>query len=143
VLSRICVAARRSWRRRQARGARGERRAARWLRAAGFTIIGRGLRVAGTEIDLLTLDPDGRTLVLIEVKTRRHLPDAKPSVLLAAQQHRLRRAMHHLRRRMHGSRAVRFDLILVTARGPWRHWPLDHIRRAPLGEIHGARPHDA
>ena len=54
-----------------ARGARdgrwGERRAARHLAAKGLRVIGRNLRIAGGELDVVALD--GRTLVVVEVKT--------------------------------------------------------------------------
>lgn len=51
-------------------GARGERVAARRLRNAGFRVLGRNVRLAGGEIDLLCLDPEGSSLVVVEVKSR-------------------------------------------------------------------------
>jgi putative endonuclease len=56
-------------------GRAGERAAARALRRAGFRILGRNVRVKFGEADLVALDPDGRTIVVVEVKTRR-IPSA-------------------------------------------------------------------
>lgn len=52
-------------------GARGEREAARLLRGAGFTILAGNLRATWGEVDLLAEDPDGRTIVVVEVKARK------------------------------------------------------------------------
>lgn len=52
-------------------GPAGERAAARHLRRAGYRIVGRNLRLRPGEIDLLALDPERRTLVVVEVKCRR------------------------------------------------------------------------
>lgn len=55
---------------RQGLGRRGEELAVRKLSAAGYTILGRNLRVRGVgEIDILAQEED--TLVVVEVRTRR------------------------------------------------------------------------
>jgi len=51
-------------------GRRGERAAARHLRRAGYQILGRNLRVPMGEADIVCRAPDGRTIVLVEVKAR-------------------------------------------------------------------------
>lgn len=51
-------------------GARGEQEAARVLRGAGYRILARNLRATWGEIDILAEDPDGRTIVVVEVKAR-------------------------------------------------------------------------
>ena len=51
-------------------GRRGERRAARFLRRRGYRILHRNLTIGRDEADLVALDPDGRTIVIVEVKTR-------------------------------------------------------------------------
>jgi putative endonuclease len=51
-------------------GERGERLAARWLKRRGYRILHRRLTVGRDEADLVAVDPDGRTLVIVEVKTR-------------------------------------------------------------------------
>lgn len=63
------------WRRRGTLGARGERAAATFLRCDGYRVIGRNLRTNVGELDLLCLAPDERTIVFVEVKTRRRAPD--------------------------------------------------------------------
>lgn len=60
-------------------GARGERIAAAMLRAKGYRILGTNVKAGSGagggygwgEVDLLAEDPDGRTIVVVEVKTRR------------------------------------------------------------------------
>lgn len=51
-------------------GPRGERVAARHLRRAGYRVLARNLRFAHGEIDILARSPDGRSLVVVEVKSR-------------------------------------------------------------------------
>lgn len=52
-------------------GRRGERAAAAYLKKRGFRLVARNVRFRAGEADLLMLDPDGLTLVVVEVKTRR------------------------------------------------------------------------
>lgn len=54
----------------RALGRRGERHAAKLLKRAGYRILGRNVRVTVGEADLVCLDPDGETVVIVEVKTR-------------------------------------------------------------------------
>ena len=108
-------------------GDRGEQVAARHLRALGWRILARGARVRCGEIDLIAVD--GRTLVFVEVKTRRH---GRPSEAITLEkQRRLTVAAHRFARR-HGllDNPGRFDVVAVT-------WPEDdqppqveHIRNA-------------
>jgi putative endonuclease len=56
-------------------GAAGERAAARLLRTSGYRILGRNVRVRIGEADLVCLAPDRRTIVVVEVKTRRRGTD--------------------------------------------------------------------
>lgn len=57
--------------RRDPLGPAGERVAARFLRRAGYRVLARNVRLAHAEADLLCLTPDRRTLVIVEVKSRR------------------------------------------------------------------------
>ncbi len=52
-------------------GRRGEAEAARRLRAAGYRVLARNVRTKSGEADLVCRDPDGWTIVVVEVKTRR------------------------------------------------------------------------
>jgi putative endonuclease len=47
----------------------GERAAEKYLKRKGYKIVARGLRLRGGELDLVAVD--GRTVVFVEVKTRR------------------------------------------------------------------------
>ncbi len=51
-------------------GVRGERAAARYLRARGYSILVRNFRAPMGEVDIIALSPDRTTRVLVEVKTR-------------------------------------------------------------------------
>ncbi len=51
-------------------GLRGEDAAARFLKRKGYRVLGRSLRLRAGEIDLLAEDPEGSTIVVVEVKTR-------------------------------------------------------------------------
>ena len=57
--------------RRDPLGPAGERLAAKHLRKSGYRVVGCNLRVPMGEADLLAIAPDGETVVLVEVKTRR------------------------------------------------------------------------
>lgn len=52
-------------------GNRGERAAARYLKKKSYRVLARSVRVRFGEADLLCLAPDRRTVVIVEVKTRR------------------------------------------------------------------------
>jgi len=62
------------WRRRLTEGpaisVRGERAAARFLCRERYRILGKNLRTRFGEVDILAEAPDGRTIVLVEVKAR-------------------------------------------------------------------------
>src|SRR5690625_7247556 len=51
-------------------GAFGERLAVQHLSAAGWTVLERNWRCRYGELDIVALDPRGRALVFVEVKTR-------------------------------------------------------------------------
>ena len=67
----------------QRRGRRAEELACESLRAAGWVIIQRNVRVAGLEIDLLTRD-ERRLLVAVEVRARLSVGEQGPRDLLGA-----------------------------------------------------------
>lgn len=52
-------------------GRRGESEAARRMRAAGYRVLARNVRTRDGEADLVCRAPDARTIVIVEVKTRR------------------------------------------------------------------------
>jgi putative endonuclease len=55
-------------------GNMGERAAAAYLVEKGFKILGVNLKSKIGEIDILAMDPDGKTVVVVEVKTREEAP---------------------------------------------------------------------
>lgn len=102
-------------------GPLGEKLAADHLRKLGYRVLGVNLRIRGGEADLLAQDPDGQTIVLVEVKARRAVDPASgklappPEVSVHAhKQARLRRILAHLIRanRWH-DRPARIDVIAV------------------------------
>lgn len=109
--------------------AAGEDAAAGDLERRGFTVLSRNLRVGRDEIDILALDPDGVTIVVIEVKCRTRAGACPEDRVDHRKRHRLSRAALALstRREFRGA-SFRFDVISVVAAGGaepridhWRH----------------------
>jgi len=87
--------------------------AALWLMAKGYRILGFRLRTPQAEIDLLALR--GRTLAVVEVKSRTDLLDALETVG-PDQRKRLRRAGAAIvaQRPALGGASVRLDLMALA-----------------------------
>lgn len=100
---------------RSSTGARGERAAADFLKKNHYKIIARNLRNRFGEVDLVALTPDGRAVVIIEVKTA-EAPDALPELRVNRQkQHRLTAlAAQIVRRYKLRDKPIRFDVIAVN-----------------------------
>lgn len=106
--------------RRAALGARGERLAAKHLKAKGFTVIGRNLRTDAGEVDILCLDPDRHTVVVVEVKTRtlregEESPFLPPEASVTAQKRRTLIRLAHDLACANGwtGRPIRIDVVAV------------------------------
>jgi putative endonuclease len=125
---------------RQTLGRRGEQYAAEHLHRLGFSPLGRNERTRYGEIDLIAFD--GRTLVFVEVKTRRvdarpggPRPDQQPLHWLRPRQRiRLRKLAtawltdeKHIRPTAH---TIRFDAIGVMIDSRDRLLQLDHLEGA-------------
>ena len=83
------------------------------LRLAGYRVVGRNVRVAGREVDLIARR--GGLLVVCEVKARRTTRYGTPlESVRPDQQRRLREAAEVLMARDPSVDAVRFDVIAVT-----------------------------
>lgn len=108
----------RGWLRPLPLGRRGERHAARYLRRKGYKIVARGTRSRRGELDLVAVD--GRTVVFVEVKTRRHAGDESPAIAVGEEKQRriARAALIFLK--SHGllENAARFDVVAII-------WPRD------------------
>ncbi len=120
------------WRHWFSTGPRGERLAADFLRSQGYTILARNLRCPVGEIDLLAQAPDGRTLVVVEVKSSGGFHDGLPPELHVNQAKRRKLsvlAMHLARQDAYRDRPIRFDVIGVlltrgsSERATIRHHP--------------------
>jgi putative endonuclease len=83
------------------------------MRLAGYRVVGRNVRVAGREVDLVARR--GGLLVVCEVKARRSLQFGTPLEAVGAdKQRRLREAGEMLLERDPTHDEVRFDVIAVT-----------------------------
>ncbi len=100
---------------------RGERAAERFLRRRGMKIVGRRERDRLGELDLIAVD--GRTVVFVEVKTRRHHGAGHPAEAVDQdkQQRLTRLALAYLKRHDLLECSARFDVVAVT-------WPADARR---------------
>ena len=103
-------------------GERGEMAAARFLRRLGYRIVVTRRKLRYGELDIIAVD--GRTVVFVEVKTRRSAEAVRPALAVdALRRQRMTRAAnaflksHGLLQRC----AARFDIIEVV-------WPIDSPR---------------
>lgn len=119
-------------------GPAGERVAARRLRRGGYRLIARNVRTGSGEVDLICLAPDKRTIVFVEVKTRRVRvggdPAQRPETNVGAKkQEKLRRLARELaRKRGWTDRPLRIDVVAVE--WPARGKPVvRHTERAVRG----------
>jgi len=105
---------RRRWYRFRSLGARGERYAARYLRRQGMKIVGRQVRMDEGELDLVAVE--GRTVVFVEVKTRRSLAFGPPKLAVHFRKQRqiVRAAEWFLAARRLTDVPCRFDVLGVT-----------------------------
>jgi putative endonuclease len=98
-------------------GDHGEELAAVALRKQGYKILERNYVTPLGEIDLIARQ--GKTLVIVEVKTRKSLRFGSPQESVgAAKQAKLRRlADYYLKDRRRTGASVRFDVVAVTLAG--------------------------
>ena len=111
-------------------GQRGEAAAARYLRRLGYKILARGERKGPGELDLVAVD--GRTIVFVEVKTRRSSEQGHPvEAVDTGKQRRLTRlAVTFLKRRHLLEYPARFDVVAVTWPGDERRPRIEHFPNA-------------
>ncbi|MEO0586643.1 MAG: YraN family protein [Planctomycetota bacterium] len=107
-------------------GRRGEAAAARYLRRRGYRIVGRNVRVAVGEVDLLAIAPGERRLVIVEVKARSaEAAGPEPELRVGAAKRRklVQVAQALLKQRRFAGYAVRFDVVGVDLPPVgWRAW---------------------
>ncbi len=106
------------WRAPKTLGQQGEAAAARYLKKLGYKIVARGARDDLGELDLIAVD--GRTVVFVEVKTRKSTDKGHPAdaVDIAKQRRITRLALAFLRRHELLENKSRFDIVAVL-------WPSD------------------
>lgn len=102
-------------------GQRGEEAAARYLKRLGYHILARHCRSRLGELDLVAAD--GRTVVFVEVKTRRSTDAGHPTEAIDADKQRrlTRAALAYLKAEGLLNYAARFDVVAIT-------WPADSRR---------------
>lgn len=92
----------------------GERVAEKFLKRKGYQIVARGQRLRGGELDLVAVDQ--RTVVFVEVKTRRSNEAGTPAEAIDARkvQHMTRAAMVFIKRHSLEGYSSRFDVVAVS-----------------------------
>ena len=111
-------------------GQRGEAAAARYLRRRRYKILARGDRFGPGELDIVALDD--RTIVFVEVKTRKSDIQGHPSeaVDYFKQRKLTRLAETFLKRYGLQELPARFDVIAITWPANNRHPKIEHIKNA-------------
>lgn len=102
-----------------ARGAQAERAAEAMLVRAGLKLLQRNYRCARGELDLLMLD--GSTLVVVEVRARRHagFASAAESVDARKRARIIAATLHFLAAHpAHAQRSLRFDVVAYDGEQP-------------------------
>jgi putative endonuclease len=113
---------------RQIFGHSAERRAARFLRRAGYRIVATNYRNRMGEIDIIARD--GHTLVFVEVKARRsgRFGGPKHAVTPRKQRRISMAALGYLKETGQSGAPARFDVVAVY--GPERSAPIELVRNA-------------
>jgi putative endonuclease len=131
-LSTLLIRVRAAWSRYHALDRRGERAAERFVRRLGYKIVARRERGRLGELDLVAVD--GRTIVFIEVKTRRSHDAGRPHEAVGPekQQKLTRLALAYLKRHDLLEYPARFDVVAVT-------WP-EMVRKPSIEHYQNAFP---
>jgi putative endonuclease len=116
--------------RKKSLGDRGEDAAAKFLKRQGFHILARGLDSPLGELDIVAVD--GRTVVFVEVKTRRSDDAGRPSEAIdqRKEQRMTQAALAYLKSNRLLNYSARFDVVAIT-------WPdnaskptIEHFKNA-------------
>jgi putative endonuclease len=129
-VSSVIARVRAAWRRYRSLGRRGERAAERYLRRLGYHVVGRRERGPLGELDLIAVER--RTIVFVEVKTRRSHDAGHPAESVGPEkQKRLTRlALAYLKRHDLLEYSARFDVLAITWPGSARRPRIEHIKNA-------------
>ncbi len=110
-------------------GNRGEELAAAFLVRNGFELIERNFRCKGGEVDIVA--KDGKTLVFVEVKSRKTLTYGVPQLAVTPFKQRQisKAALTWLAKNHKHDSPARFDVIAILLNGDYQH-QIEHIRNA-------------
>src|SRR5215210_2408638 len=111
-------------------GDRGEDAAARYLKRHGFQILARGLDSPLGELDIIAVD--GRTVVFVEVKTRRSHDAGAPSEAIdqRKKQRMTQAALAYLKSNRLLSYSARFDVVAITWADNVQRPSIEHFKNA-------------
>ncbi|MBQ2554487.1 MAG: YraN family protein [Prevotella sp.] len=94
----------------------GESQAAAFLEGKGYHVLHRDWKSGHRDLDIVAITPDGGTLVVAEVKTRRNTLFAEPSAAVDRRKIRsLTMAAHAYVQQHRVMLPIRFDIITVVA----------------------------
>jgi len=115
---------------RRATGIKGEEEAARFLARCGYAILDKNVRTREGEIDLVARE--GKTLVFVEVKTRKDLAGDPPEAAVnTRKQNRLGKlALGYLKLRRLREMPCRFDVVAVIVNNEGGVKAIRHIPNA-------------
>lgn len=118
------------WPRAKTLGQRGEATAARFLEKKGYLIVARSDRMRHGELDLVAVDQ--RTVVFVEVKTRRSHEAGHPADAVDDDKQRqlTRLALMYLKRHHLLEYPARFDVVAVTWADDSREPVIEHYENA-------------
>ena len=121
--------------RKKSLGDRGEDAAAKFLKRQGFHILARGLDSPLGELDIVAVD--GRTVVFVEVKTRRSDDAGRPSEAIdqRKEQRMTQAALAYLKSNRLLNYSARFDVVAIMWPDDARKPAIEHFKNAfsPVG----------
>jgi putative endonuclease len=111
-------------------GQLGEDAAARYLERHGYRILARGLDSRLGELDIIAAD--GRTIVFVEVKTRRSTAAGHPADAIDSRKERrmTQAALAYLKAQRLLDYAARFDVVAITWPENARTPAIEHFKNA-------------
>ena len=116
-------------------GDRGEDAAAKFLKCQGFHILARSLDSPFGELDIVAVD--GRTVVFVEVKTRRSDDAGQPSEAIdqRKEQRMTQAALAYLKSNRLLDYSARFDVVAIMWPENVRQPTIEHFKNAfsPVG----------
>ena len=116
-------------------GDRGEEAAAKFLKRQGLHILARGVDSPLGELDIIAVD--GRTVVFVEVKTRRSDAAGHPTEAVDSRKERrmTQAALAYLKTNRLLNCEARFDVVAITWPENARRPAIEHYRNAfsPVG----------